>query len=237
MRHSVCPLLIFLFFIPSLHAFIEKRIDEKVPLLATFSSTSHNRISVAHGSVEKVFGDETLFSIRVDPTTGQAFVSLLQPLEKAPSTLTVVTSNGYVQDLLVTSGPIPSEQILLKEPQEESEEFSFSSSDYHTNTVNLLNEVLSGNIPLGYGKRELDTQDQLVLPPPLEATPIKALEDPFETMIVYRLRNKGQKPILIKADSFKNPSNQWVFLSAHELRFREEAVCIISLPKKQQEQR
>ena len=59
---------------------LEQKIDEKTPLTVTFSRQSHNRISVENGSIRKLFGDQSIFTVSIDETIGQAFVNLLQDI-------------------------------------------------------------------------------------------------------------------------------------------------------------
>jgi len=215
------------------HAFaaIEQQIDEKAPLTVRFSRHSHNRISVANGSIRKLFGDPSLFSISIDETIGQAFVNVLQDIAELPASLTVVTNSGQVQDILVTSDERPSEHLILKEEFADIEEMPSLPMEFHTHTIEFLNDILTGKVPLGYGKRELQKGDELALPAPLEATPIRVFEGPYEKIAVYRITNKGRKPIVLKAGSMKKPEDHWVFMDVNELDFTEQAICIISSPK------
>lgn len=213
------------------HANVEQIMDEKAPVHVTFSRQSHNRISVEQGSIRKLFGDQSLFSVTIDDVIGQAFVTLLQDISETPASLTVVTSSGVVQDLLVLSESKPSEHLILKEKDEEGDRSVFFSTDFHTHTIDFLNDLLSGKTPLGYGKRSLQVGDQLEMPPPLKVTPLRVFEGPYEKIIVYQIGNSGRKPIVINADLIKKPSDNWVFLDAHELDFTENALCVISSPK------
>jgi hypothetical protein len=209
----------------------EQKIDEKTPLTVKFSRQSHNRVSVENGSVRKVFGDLSLFSVSIDETIGQAFINVLQDIAEAPASLTIVTSSGQVQDILIFADSRPSEHLILKEENENEDDLPSFNTEYHTHTIEFLNEILLGHTPLGYGKRELKVEDRLGLPVPLQVTPIRAFEGPFEKIVVYQITNRGRKPIVIKANAIKKPDDHWVFLDANELDFTEKALCIISSPK------
>lgn len=214
----------------SIYALVEARIDEKKPISILFSQSSHNRISVERGSVEKIFGDESYLSIGIDRTTGNAFVNILRDISK-PTTLTVVTSTGLIQDLLVTSADKPSEHLILKEEEEEKEDLIGTTSHFHGYTIEFLNQILEGKSPLGYGQRALTDKDNLQLPRPLIASTIKALEGPFEEVIVYRIKNVGKYPVIISPESLKKDNVSWVFFNSHELKAKEHVVCIISFSK------
>ena len=217
----------------SVYALIEEPINERKALPLTLSTTSHNRISVKRGSIEKIFGDEAYFNIMIDRTTGNAFITLIRPILE-PTTLTVVTSTGLIQDLSVTSSEKASEYLILKESEEELDELTALSSDYHRPTVDFLNRILEGKVPLGYGQRPIKNEDDLKLPHPLIAIPYEALEGPFEHILVYKIKNTGKDPIRMSANPIKAGKVSWVFLNLHELRSKEEATCIASYPKREE---
>lgn len=222
----ICPALL----LTSAYALVESGIDEKKPIPISFSKSSHNRIAVAHGSVEKIFGDETYFNISVDRTTGNAFINVLRDITE-PTTLTVVTGTGLIQDLAVTSANIPSEHLILKDKEEEKEELIETTSNFHGATIEFLNQILEGKSPLGYGERAVSDSDTLQLPQPLSASAIKVFEGPFEEVAVYSIKNTGKNPIIIDSQSLKKGNISWVFCNAHELKAKEQVVCIISFPK------
>lgn len=225
------PVLYLIPFIPffSLHALVEQPIDEKKPLPLIFSRNSHNRICVEKGGVEKVIGDEAFFEITIDPTTGNAFINVLREILE-PTTLTVVTSSGLIQDLTITSGDKLSEHLLLKE-EVDQEEFKEITSNFHGHTIDFINKILEGKTPLGYGLKPNPEKEILQLPSPLATSIIKTFEGPFEEVFVLKIKNHGKDPIILESDSLKKDKASWVFLNSHELRAKEQALCIISYPK------
>lgn len=222
----ICPALL----LTPAYALMESGIDEKIPIPITFSKASHNRIAVEHGSVEKIFGDETYFNISIDRTIGNAFINVLRDITE-PTTLTVVTGTGLIQDLAVVSANIPSEHLILKEKEEEKEELIETTSNFHGATVEFLNQILEGKSPLGYGQRAFTDAETLRLPPPLSVSPIKVFEGPFEEVAVYSIKNTGKNPIIIDAQSLKKGNISWVFCNAHELKAKEQIVCIVAFTK------
>ena len=117
----------------SIYGLVEHQIDEKKPLTLQFSKTSHNRISVERGSVEKIFGDETYFNISIDRTTGNAFINVLRDIPEH-MTLTVVTNAGLIQDLAIASTHKPSEHLILKE-QDDNDDLIALPSNFHGPTI------------------------------------------------------------------------------------------------------
>lgn len=214
----------------SLHALVEKNLNDKKPIEVTFSPTSHNRIAVEGGSVKLAFADETVFAITLDAVTGNAFVTLLRSIEETPALLTIVTNSGNIQDLWIRSEEKPPEHIILKE-EEEVENLSVKGDVFHAPTIEFLNAILEGKTPLGYGNASLDHAKSLSLPKPLRFQPIKVLEGPFEYICIYQIQNEGRKPVVLSSDLLKATETAWVFLTAHQLNRHEDTVCIISYPK------
>lgn len=215
----------------SLYGVVEKTIDEKTPLEITFSTTSHNRISVESGSVEKIFGDETVFQVTIDHTTGNAFINMNRPIETNPITLTVVTNGGLIQDLSILAKEIPSEHLILKE--DEHETLTEITTSFQNHSIELLNTILQGKIPRGYGEQTLDEGQALSLPSPLSSSLIKSIEGPFDIIKIYKVRNSGKHPVVLSPEVIKNEEMSWVFLNGHELRAREEVLCLISFSKQE----
>ncbi len=213
----------------SSYALVEGVLDERHPISASLSTSSHNRISVEGGSVEKVIGDHSLFSVNLDPSTGSAFINVLEEISEQPTTLSVVTNSGLVQDILVTAQEGPSEQIILKDQQDDA--FAIRTDVSHASTVDLLNQILDGKIPFGYGLNELEDQDVLNLPLPLSVETLKVLEGPFEMISVYEIENRGKNSIVLSSDALKKEGVAWVFLRAHELDQNEKTICLIGRTK------
>ena len=203
-------------------ASVQEIIDGTHPISVDFSISSHNRIAVADGAVEKVFGDSAIFSVTVDPVTGNAFVNLLKEIEGIPATMSVVTSSGLVQDLLVSSREGVSEQVILKEREEQ--EF-FARDVTLASSVDVLNKILEGKIPNGYG--QMETVQDLSLPNPLKATAIKAFEGPFEIISVYEIVNSGKESIVLSTEALKQGKGTWAFVTVNEIAQNEKAICLV----------
>lgn len=217
-----------LLFAGSAFALVERTIDEKRPFEATLSTASHNRIAVEEGAVEKIFADSSLFSIAIDSTTGNAFLNVEKEIDE-PVTITVVTSSGAVQDLLIRSSGGPSEQIRLHLPSD-GNDWAYHSDPSMAGGVGVLNQIIEGSIPAGYGQREWEAADELALPAPLIAIPLKAVEGPFEILTAYEIRNPGKKLIALSPEEIKG-GNAWVFLSVRVLEQNEKAICILGRAK------
>lgn len=216
----------------SLNAAVERQIDEKNPIAITFSRISHNRIAVDGGAVEKVIGDASIFSVTLDKSTGQAFINVLQDVQR-PLTLTVVTNAGFVQDLLVSAKDCPSEQVILREEDESDWDGVVVNPEIVQGAavVEMLNRILEGKVPFGYGQKPIENEEALELPKPLSGEIFKVLEGALETIVVYRIKNEGPLTLVVTSDSLKKENHSWVFLNAQNLGPKQEALCIIAYPK------
>ncbi len=196
------------------------------PISAVFSTTSHNRIAVEDGSVEKIFGDGSFFSIHIDPSTGNAFINVLKEIKNTPMPLSLVTGTGLVQDVLVTTQEGVSPPLLLREAETNAPlkiEPSLSSS------VIALTQILHSQIPHGYG--ELSETPPLDVPPPLTIIPLRSIEGPFDVISVYRVINQGTQPITLAPEAFQKHPNQWALLATQTLHAQEESTLLIGQPK------
>ncbi len=208
-------------------ALVERTIDEKNPFEVTLSTTSHNRIVVEDGAVEKIFADNGLFTVVMDAATGNAFVNVEQEIEE-PKTVTVVASSGAVQDLFVRAEPGPSEQVRLHLP-EDGQEWVYRADPSMAASIQVLNKIVEGIVPAGFGQRDWD-EEGLKLPSPLIAVPLKSLEGPFEILDVYEVRNPGKKAASLSLEEVKG-DKAWVFLGAKTLEAGEKTICILGRGK------
>ena len=214
-----------------LFASTEKTIDEKNPIHVSFSKNTHNRISLESGAVLKVIADPTIFSVNIDKDTGHAFINVLRDCSDTPSTLTVIASSGFVQDLIVHSREGLLEHLILQESGEDDTEELSQESLVKIPTIEFLNTILEGGVPRGYGERPPLDSDSLTLPSPLHSYPVKVLENPHETIVIYSLENTGKVPAVISTESLKQKNTSWVFLNAHELKRHEKVLCLMAFNK------
>jgi hypothetical protein len=98
-------------------------------------------------------------------------------------------------------------------------------------TVEMLNKILEGKVPFGYGQRAVGKEETLGLPKPLKSETLKVFEGPLDTLFVYRIKNDSKQTVVVIADSLKKENHSWVFLNVQELDSNQEALCIIAYPK------
>ena len=182
------------------------------------------------GSVIDVVLDENKFQSFLHQKTGQAFLTPLNEMKEHPTSVTVMTSSGDAQTLSILAQPGPGEIVVLKEKQNQASNQEGLSSDYHSSTVDFLNNLLSGNIPHGYGIRTLQ-EETFPTKSPLKAKPLRLLEGPFEEILVIELHNSSKKGEALSSSMFKRENDLWVFLSKTYLDPGEKTLGIIATKK------
>ena len=214
----------------SMFASVFHDIDTTQPLKCTFSLSQHNRVMVVNGRVLKIISPDERLSIRMEEESGQAFIYVLEPILK-PTTLSVVTKNGFVQDLEVAFEDKSLEVVILKEPTPTKEEKTKCGrpENWLEEASNNIQTIIAGNIPEGYEYRQMDYTKQLKLG--ITATTVKRFENDLEIIYVYDLKNscKGTKSLCEKELEFEGV--QWVYLNNHRLKVGETVLGMVSVRK------
>lgn len=213
-----------------LSALVEETIDPKSAVEITLSTTAPNRIMFEGGSITDVVLDENKFQSFLHQKTGQAFLTPLKEIKEHPTSVTVMTSSGDTQTLSVLSEPGPGEIVILKDKQLESSKREELSSDYHSPTVDFLNNLLWGNIPYGYGVRALQ-EEVFFIGHPFTTKSLRLLEGPFEEILVVEVHNHSKRVETLNPSELKRQNDLWVFLSKTHLEPGEKTLAIISRSK------
>jgi len=223
---------IFLFLpLFSLTALVEETIDPKSAPCVLLSTTAPNRIAFEGGSISDIIFDESKFHSFLHQKSGQAFLTPLKEMEEVPTTITIVTSSGDVQTLQVLAKPSPGEIVILKERETDSlEPLESLSYNYHAPTVDLLNDLLHGGVPKGYGN-VTPLGCPFALPPPFCVTPLRQVEGPFEEMTVLEICNGSKRIEHLEPEQLKRPGDLWCFLSKRHLEPKEKTIAIICTKK------
>lgn len=219
-----------------LHALVETTIDPKSSLEVTFSLSAPNRISFEGGSITDIIVDTNACQSFLHQKTGQAFLTPLKEFQDVPTSVTLMTSSGETQTLSIFSTQKEGEIVLLTSSEKTSSPYQDELSfDYHSLTIDFLNQLLCGNIPSGYGIRELQNVNRgsLALPAHLCLTPLRLLEGPFEEIFLAEIFNSSKKKEILSSSSLKKAEDLWVFLSNPYLEPKETTLVIIATPKKE----
>lgn len=213
-----------------LTALVEETIDPKSALEVTLSTTAPNRIMFEGGSIIDVVLDENKLQSFLHQKTGQVFLTPLNEMKEHPTSATIMTSSGDAQTLSIFAKPGPGEIVVLKDKQNEPSKRKELSSDYHSPTVDFLNNILWGNIPYGYGVRALQ-EESFPIEHPLKTKSLRLLEGPFEEILVIEVSNHSKKVETLNPSAMKRQNDLWVFLSKTYLEPGEKTLAIISTKK------
>lgn len=230
MKKCINVFFIFLYFPLTLCALVESTIDPKTSLKVTLSTTSPNRIMFEDGAIVDLILDQEKFQSILHQKSGQAFLSPKSEIKEHPTSVTVMTSTGDTQTISVLAEPGPGEIILLKERTNQLSNEEPLSSDYHSGTIDFLNQILSGHIPRGYGTRTLK-QNPFPAQKDLAIKKLRLLEGPFEEILILEIANTTKKPKIIEIAQIKKQEDLWAFIANPHLDPREKTLAIISSKK------
>ncbi|NGX47093.1 MAG: hypothetical protein K1000chlam3_00462 [Chlamydiae bacterium] len=207
------------------HALIIKTIDELHPLKVTLSKQSLNRIGIENSGVRKVIAPEGLFDIQIDDVTKQVFLTIIEAPEQ-PVAISIITDNGYIQDLEVSALDKPTEVVLLKEPtQEEETEQLFPRKLI----AKVISSVAKNTLPYGYIYSKINSKDSRKLRnQSLQMQTIQVLEGPYERVVTYKMKNISTVKTPLKESYLSNPNDLWIYLEKDILEPNEETILIIA---------
>ena len=207
-------------------------IDPEKTIEIVLSHEDINRFSVEDGVIVDTVSDANQLKAKLHPKTGSAFVSIAnkQVLEK-PVSFSLTTGCGEIQTFVVSTREGAGELVILQSAPSKEKEENPLTTDYHSNTIELLNCALAGHSPEGYGERELHTVDLLGVPSPLTSKAVKAFEGPFDTLFLFEISNPSRRPASISTNALKREGDLWVFLSKTTLIPGEKVPCLIATKK------
>jgi len=212
-----------------LFALTEIELDPKTTPEVVLSINSPNRIAFDGGEITSVRFDQNRFQAVIDEKTGEVFITPHAEVT-TPSSITLRTSSGKSQTLNVTTQEGGGEVIYLYDKALKKTILGNGlfplTTDYHTRTVELLNDILSYKEPKGYGPKELQ-EEKFPLNPPLESTPLYLYEGPFDTLLVLSVENRSNNRVLLDPSTLKSPKERWVFCQKTCLKEREKMLMIV----------
>lgn len=213
-------------------------IDSTNLLRCTFSSRHHNRIAVEDQRIKKIIYPEGDISIRMEEESGQAFV---QAMVDNPSvtTVSIVTSEGIVQDLELSFTDKESEILILKGNLVEEGMCldSLSSIDCGAeidSIQNAIEGILSGSLPEEY----IPVEDREICCRIRRYVTLKSLirlVGPLYTIHVLILENNGRRKECIHEREINCIAGEWVFLEKNELGRSDKALAFIGVKTYEQE--
>ncbi|MCH9626263.1 MAG: hypothetical protein S4CHLAM123_14590 [Chlamydiales bacterium] len=212
----------------SLSAAIFYEIDTTRPLCCSFSNKHHNRILVDQGRIKKIIFPEDKLCVRMEELSGQAFVQT-KYLTHEPTIVSVVTQEGFVQDIEITFSDCPTQTIVLKNHSAECSSLQqvTESTQDHSSIGCLVDNILKGEVPCGY----LSTPFRASSFKPkrgIAAKLVGRLQSREDTLFIYEIRNKTRWSRKICEGEIACPGTLWAYLENHCLNPKEKTLAIVA---------
>jgi len=198
----------------SLSGAVEHEIDTKEVLKCTLSNIHQNRIAVESGRVRRILAPDDIFNFRVDEESGNA---LLFPTGNfvRPVTISIFTSNNFVQDVEVSPSSTSSQTIILKEQIEKRDLDLNNGIDPQ---VEMIKNVVKGKIPDGYVEGE-SPKTFFKIGKDVKVRGTTLWQGPYEHIVFFEVKNiSSKREALIKPKDFKFKNTKWVYLSKELLQ-------------------
>ncbi len=218
---------------------VEIEMNPKTAPEVVFSLTSPNRITCSEGSITGMHFDENRFQGAINERTGEAFLTPRRELQ-APSMVSLTTSFGETQSLLVNVKEAKGEIVVLKRSKEVKKEALKAdalpplSTDYHSKTIKMLEAILDYKQPPGFAVRDPQKIPAFPVESPLNIEPLFFYEGPFDAIFVFSLENPSKKPLSINTRAMKSPGERWVFCPHRWLRSGEKTLLIVCREAKEE---
>lgn len=221
-----CFLLINLFF--PLFGTVFFDIDTTQTLFCTFSNKFQNRILVENGKVQKVISsDDEKLSIFIEEISGQAFI-LARESDPEETTLSVITNEGIIQDIQIAFSDKSSEVIVLN--GEEIFRAEEPKVETKGNFMEIVSEILLGNIPEGYFACQIQCQ-QWKPKKGITLDLIAKLEGAVDDLYLYRICNRTKSLCELMECELQFSGCRWIFLETNSINPKQDVIGIISVGK------
>jgi len=212
----------------SAEAAICVEMNSKQLLSCTLSSRHHNRIAVEGQRIKKIIYPEGEILIRIEEQSGQIFVQAMVD-HPGETTVSIVTSEGLVQDLELSFQDKASEILLLQEKHLDDVTEAFGDCDDETSAMQRAIEVLlSGKVPEEYVPIA-ERQFCCCLKRQVTLRSIMRLIGPIYTIYVFLLENSGHKCERIHESEINCVDGEWIFLEKNELKRGEKMMALIGV--------
>ncbi len=175
------------------------------------------------GRIQKAIFPEGKISVQMEEESGQVFVYPFSPIHKH-TTLSVITDNGYVQDLEIQFEDRSAEVVILNEPNSEIDEEQ-KCGNKTKNISCFISQILQGKIPQGYVAIEEKGKERTI--GCVSAIHLTRFEGDMETIHLYLIKNNSLKDTSFH-ERFLNISADWIYLAKNHLNPKEETFALIS---------
>lgn len=201
-------------------------IDTTTPLKCTLSSSHQNRVIASGGRIAKAIFPDNRISVQIEDESGQIFIYALGPIANE-TTVSVVTENGYVQDLEIRFEDKSSEVVILNEPNEKCKD---ESPNQMQAVPILIDEILQGNIPKGYCCFRENGENRKIRKGIVVET-LARFEGESDIIYLYKVINRMRSSVCIHEQQLSLPCGLWVFLERNSICPKEETIAIVAVKR------
>lgn len=220
--------LLFSTLILDLHANFSWTINDKKLLTTVFSSQHHNRIVIEEGRVEKVIYPMGYLDVEIEPICGSAYVSSNTQTPEIV-TISLITENGFCQDIQLSFANKPSEILVLTENNSPTNVFDKSGTTTHP-VKDTVKSILDGCTPKGYYFRNFERK-VLDGPKGVRRELVSILEGENDRVYVFRYHNNTKNVCEISEEDLIEYGTKWVYLGSRALMPKEGSIAIVAMVK------
>ena len=207
--------------------------DSSSVIEVNLSFRNHNRIGITGDRIKKAFFKSNNISVDVEEESGQLFVQSLWP-QCPPTTISVISCSGCVQELELHFCDMPTEIVLLQpflgidncEPNCNEAPSSPCMPLDQDNITTLVDGFIKGEIPEGYTSVE-DQDSPITICKGLKLQRIGRLVSCEQIVFIYRLHNVSKEVVCVKECQVNVLDGDWVFLDRYKLKCNECALALI----------
>lgn len=219
------------FYFSSIHATLFYDINTNFLLQCRLSSQHHNRIAFENRRIKKVIYPEGLISIRLEEESGQIFVQSL--VDNPPiTTISLVTSDGVVQDIELSFGEGSAEILVLREPAEIVSVNCCLVPQVPVGSYDTLADVIQGMkcgyFPPEYVAYECFPRKVYKIAPGLILSAEYELIGPRNTLYIAYIYNTDRCQKTLREADINMPGGAWVYLDKPCLKPKEKTIAIFS---------
>lgn len=215
-------MLTVLFITLPLYGFVEHEINEETPLHVSFSANYLNRIKLEGSHIHEIRFSEDL-QVSKDEKTGQAFVSLGNPQAMYKTQqITLTSSTGKIQDLLIHFQNQERELLLLKDLTETAPELKRENRP-----LSILASLRENKTPENFQERGLHKGEGKALRKGyLRIKLVKAFEAPGQSLQIFEVKNTAKQTSFLSEKDFVQEETAWIYLEKSILAAEEKTQLI-----------
>jgi|694.fasta_scaffold03135_11 hypothetical protein len=192
-------------------------LDPTELLICNLSSRHHNRLAIHGKKIRRVIYPDQALLIQIEEESGQIFIQALVD-ELQPITISVVTTDGVIQDLELHFSEKQSERVILEVPEHLLTcECETETSTEQISISEIIENIRQGYLPedfillegegnWGSVNKEIRYQRQY------------SISSSQQIIEVICFQNCSKKQKFLEEKNFIEPGIQWIYLDCHKLK-------------------